>query len=48
MSQSNDSPAPCAENGGHGEATLSLCDALRSGAREQMDKEPHYGDDCTR
>ena len=35
MSQSNDSLAPCADKGGHGEATISLCDALRSGARGQ-------------
>ena len=33
MSQSNDSLAHCADkDGGHGEATISLCDALRSGA----------------
>ena len=35
MSRSNDSPAPYADKGGHGEATISLCDALRSGARSQ-------------
>ena len=33
MSQSNDYPAPCADKGGHGEVTNSLCDTLRSGAR---------------
>ena len=33
MSQNKDSPAPCADKGGHVEATISLCDALRSGAR---------------
>ena len=35
MSHSNDSTAPCADKGGHGQATNSLCDALRSGARGQ-------------
>ena len=35
MSQSNDSPAPCVDKGVHVEATISLCDALRSGARGQ-------------
>ena len=39
MSQSNDPPpcpAPCADKGGgHGEATDSLCDGLRSGVRQQ-------------
>ena len=35
MSESNDSLAPCADKGGHGEATIFLCDALRSGARGQ-------------
>ena len=35
MSQSNDSPEPCAGKEGHGEAIISLCDVLRSGAREQ-------------
>ena len=35
MSQIIDSPAPCADKGGHGEATISLRDALRSGARGQ-------------
>ena len=38
MSQSNDSPAPCAGKGGHGEATISLCDALLSGARGQKER----------
>ena len=33
MSQSNDSLAPCKDNEEHGEAAISLCDALRSGAR---------------
>ena len=35
MSQSNDSPTPCADKGGHGEANISLCDTLRSRARGQ-------------
>ena len=35
MSQSNGSPAPYADKGGHVEAAISLCDALRSGARGQ-------------
>ena len=33
MSQSNDSLAHCADKGRHSEATISLRDALRSGAR---------------
>ena len=33
MSQSNDSPVPCAERGGHGKATTSVCDTLRSETR---------------
>ena len=33
MSQSNDSLAHCADKGGHSEATISRCDAIRSGAR---------------
>ena len=28
MSQSNDSSAPCADKGGHGKATTSVCDTL--------------------
>ena len=40
MSQSNDSPAPCADKGEHGKATTSVCDTLRSEARK-----PRYGDD---
>ena len=35
MSRINDSPAPCADKGGHGEVIISLFDALRSGARRQ-------------
>ena len=35
MSQSNDSPAPCADMGEHGKASTSVCDALRSGAHGQ-------------
>ena len=35
MSQSNDSPAPCADKGGHGKATTSVCDTLRSEVRGQ-------------
>ena len=35
MSRSNDSPAPCADKGGHGKATTSVCDTLRSEARGQ-------------
>ena len=35
MSQSNDSPAPCADNGGHGKSTTSVCDTLPSEARGQ-------------
>ena len=35
MSQSNDSLAPCADKEGHGEAIISLHDALRSGPRGQ-------------
>ena len=35
MSQSNDSPAHCADKGGHVEATISLCDAFRLGAGGQ-------------
>ena len=35
MSQSNDSPAPCADKGGHGKATTSVCNTLRSEARGQ-------------
>ena len=35
MSQTNDSPAHCADKGGHSEVTISLCGALRSGARGQ-------------
>ena len=34
MSQSNDSPAPCADKGEHGKATTLVCDA-RSEARRQ-------------
>ena len=34
MSQNNDSPAPCADKGGHGKITTSVFDA-RSGARGQ-------------
>ena len=35
MSQRNDSPAPCADKGGHGKSTTSVCDTLCSEAREQ-------------
>ena len=35
MSQSNDSLAHCADKGGHSEATISRCDAIRPGARGQ-------------
>ena len=35
MSQSNDSPAPCAEKRGHGKSTTSVCDTLRLEARGQ-------------
>ena len=35
MSENIDSPAPCANKGGHGEATNLLCDALRLGIRGQ-------------
>ena len=36
MSQSNDSPAPCADKGGHGKSTTtSVCDTLCSEARGQ-------------
>ena len=38
MSQSNDFPETCADKGGRGEATSSLGDALRSGARPQQKK----------
>ena len=34
MNQSNDPPAPCADKGGHGKATTSVCDD-RSGAHRQ-------------
>ena len=44
MSQSNDSPAPCADKGGHGKATTSVCDTLRSEARGQK-KINRNGDD---
>ena len=35
MSQSNDSPAPCADKEGHGKSTTSVCDTLCSEARGQ-------------
>ena len=35
MSQSNDSPAPCADKRGHGKATTSVCHTLCSEARGQ-------------
>ena len=35
MSQSNDSPAPCADKGEHGKSTTSVCDTLCSEARGQ-------------
>ena len=35
MSQSNYSPAPCADKGGHGKSTTSVCDTLCSEARRQ-------------
>ena len=35
MSQSNDSPAPCADKEGHGKSTTSVCDSLCPEAREQ-------------
>ena len=35
MSQSNDSPAPCADKGGYGKSTTSVCDTLCSEARGQ-------------
>ena len=35
MSQSNDSPAPCADKGGRGKSTTSVCDTLCSEARGQ-------------
>ena len=38
MSQGNDSPAPCADKGGHGKATTSVCNTLRSEARGQKKK----------
>ena len=38
MSQSNDSPAPCADKEGHGKSTTSVCDTLRSEARGQKKK----------
>ena len=33
MSQSNDSPAPCADEEGHGKSTISVCDTLCPEAR---------------
>ena len=35
MSQSNDSPAPCADKEGHGKSTTWVCDTLCSEARGQ-------------
>ena len=35
MSQSNDSPAPCADKEGHGKSTTSVCDSLCPEARGQ-------------
>ena len=47
MSQSNDPLAPCVDEGEHGEATISLCDALRSGARGRKKRNlVTVGDDC--
>ena len=46
MSQSNDSPAPCADKGGHGKATTSVCDTLRSERSTRTEeKKPRNGDD---
>ena len=44
MSQSNDSPAPCVDKGGHGKSTTSVCDTLCSEARGQKKKKPRNGD----
>ena len=38
MSQSNDSPAPCADKEGHGKSTTSVCDSLCPEARGQKKK----------
>ena len=35
MSQSNDSPAPCADKEGHDKSTTSVCDTLFPEARGQ-------------
>ena len=35
MSRSNDSPSPCADKGGHGKPTTSVCDTLCSEERGQ-------------
>ena len=44
MSQSNDSPAPCADKGGHGKSATSVCDTLCSEARGQKKRKPRNGD----
>ena len=45
MSQSNNSPAPCADKGGHHKATTSVCDTLRSEARGQRKRNPMSSSD---
>ena len=45
MSQGNNSPAPCADKGGHGKAATSVCNTLRSEACGQKKKKTRNGDD---
>ena len=44
MSQSNDSPAPCADKEGHGKSTTSVCDSLCPEARGQKKTKTRNGD----
>ena len=44
MSQSNDSPAPCADKEGHGKSTTLVCDSLCLEARGQKKKKTRNGD----